>query len=256
MVELDDATRRALLSREAPPPGAEQRVLAALRTRLIPPTDGGPGSGLESTPTTDGGLSLGGSGAGGSTSGWIAHAAKIVTATIGMTSAGLLVVTVVGRAIVGEPSASNPSVPRAELIDHEHDRDRDHAASAPIEAPAEQVDEVAAPALTPTPAPASPSKPAKPAPADSMATPASTLEAELALLRAAKAAGSPTDALVSLEQHRRDFPHGILADERDALRIDSLCALDRRTEARSAAKRFLAERPDSPLRARVRDACR
>jgi hypothetical protein len=37
----------------------------------------------------------------------------------------------------------------------------------------------------------------------------------------------PEAALVRLEQHRREFPNGALAPEREVMRVEVLCALGR-----------------------------
>ncbi|HEY8376481.1 MAG TPA: hypothetical protein VIK91_08330 [Nannocystis sp.] len=76
-----------------------------------------------------------------------------------------------------------------------------------------------------------------------------SLDAELALLRAAREAltqGEPAAALVSLERHRREFPGGLLVEERMLLRAQALCELGRRAEARAAAAELVRAFPSSP----------
>jgi outer membrane biosynthesis protein TonB len=83
------------------------------------------------------------------------------------------------------------------------------------------------------------------------------LQGELALVRAAHdalRAGRPDVALERMDQHRRDYPNGALAEERDALRVSAICALGR-PDGRSEAQAFLANHPESPFVARIRDAC-
>jgi hypothetical protein len=85
---------------------------------------------------------------------------------------------------------------------------------------------------------------------------ASTLAAELALLEAAHAARDPAAALRELERHRAQVPRGELADERELLRVETLCRLDRQADARALAERFLLDRPGSAMRQRIASACR
>lgn len=102
-------------------------------------------------------------------------------------------------------------------------------------------------------APAIEPEPPAPEPA-----PASTLAEEVGLLRSAHAAlnaGDPNAALARLAEHARRFPSGTMAEERDAARVLALCRAERRDEARTAAARFLRDRPSSPLAARVRASC-
>ncbi len=85
-----------------------------------------------------------------------------------------------------------------------------------------------------------------------------SLTPELSLLRRAQAArrsGDPSRALTLLDAHARDFPSAVMAPERDAARVLTLCDLGRVEEARAARARFLDTYPNSPLSARVRAAC-
>lgn len=87
---------------------------------------------------------------------------------------------------------------------------------------------------------------------------ASGLAAEVALLRRAQGAiraGDPDGALRHLAAHARRFPSGMMTEEREAARVVALCDAGRNDEARGVARRFLRERPGSPLAARVRAAC-
>lgn len=96
------------------------------------------------------------------------------------------------------------------------------------------------------------------APSDAPATPAEALAEETRLLREANAAtraGDTARARALLDEHARRFPRGVLAEERDAERVLSLCAAGRTDEARAAAARFLATHPHSTLGARVRASC-
>jgi hypothetical protein len=85
-----------------------------------------------------------------------------------------------------------------------------------------------------------------------------TLGAETQLLRGADGAlrtGDPAHALELLDEHAVAFPDGVLAEERSAERVTTLCALGRVADARVEAARFLATRPDSPLAKVVRRSC-
>ena len=81
---------------------------------------------------------------------------------------------------------------------------------------------------------------------------------EARLLREADAAlrsGDAARAAGLLADHARQFPHGVLAEERDAQRVLVLCAAGQEDDARAEASRFLRAYPESPLAGRVRLAC-
>ncbi|MBK6689012.1 MAG: hypothetical protein IPG45_31380 [Deltaproteobacteria bacterium] len=84
------------------------------------------------------------------------------------------------------------------------------------------------------------------------------LAAEATLLHRAQSAWRNKDsqaALQVLEDHRRRYPRSQLSSERDGLRVLVLCDLGRNAEARTLAKKFLRQAPDSPLRASVEESC-
>lgn len=90
------------------------------------------------------------------------------------------------------------------------------------------------------------------------AEPASTLGAEMKLLRSAQSAlqaDNPAGALKLLDQHRRRFPKGLLTPERDIKRAVALCDLGRTKAARRAAKKFLRAHPGSTHTGRARRIC-
>jgi hypothetical protein len=77
---------------------------------------------------------------------------------------------------------------------------------------------------------------------------------ELRLLRPAQAAlaqSSFARALGLVEEHRRRFPMGHFAEEREALRVKSLLGLHRRDEAQRAVDAFRREFPESALSKRI-----
>jgi hypothetical protein len=74
------------------------------------------------------------------------------------------------------------------------------------------------------------------------------LAAESALLdiaRVAAAQGNAQRALEAVERHRRQFPSGLLSEEREALTIKALHLLGRDAEARARAARFGRSYPTS-----------
>ncbi|HEX7476405.1 MAG TPA: hypothetical protein VF331_01225 [Polyangiales bacterium] len=84
------------------------------------------------------------------------------------------------------------------------------------------------------------------------------IEEELDLVRQASVAlreGRAQAALALLREHAARFPSGMLSEERDGLRVLSLCAAGERAEAERAAAIFLARSAHSPLAAHVRKGC-
>jgi hypothetical protein len=78
--------------------------------------------------------------------------------------------------------------------------------------------------------------------------------AELDLLQGAQAAFAAHDygqTLALVREHARRFPHGRLAEEREAMRIRSLAASGRADEARQAAGEFSRRFPRSVLLPRL-----
>jgi len=89
-------------------------------------------------------------------------------------------------------------------------------------------------------------------------TRASPLDAEIVLLRDARAAlrrGDAASALALLDVHDRRFPAGALGEDCSAARIHALCALGRVDEVRVLAAQFVAAHPVSPHAAMVRASC-
>lgn len=87
---------------------------------------------------------------------------------------------------------------------------------------------------------------------------ADSLAEEVAMLSHASTelhAGRPAAALAALDEHRRKFPRGLLAQERTSARIQALCALGRMNQAQAELARLARMSPDSPHLARARKAC-
>ncbi|WP_434418122.1 hypothetical protein [Nannocystis pusilla] len=81
--------------------------------------------------------------------------------------------------------------------------------------------------------------------------------AERRLLEVAQAAlqrGAPAAALASLDEHARRFARGVLADEREVLRVLALCAEQRPDEAEAVAQALLRGGPGLFL-PRLRGSC-
>ncbi|HLT39452.1 MAG TPA: hypothetical protein VK034_24380 [Enhygromyxa sp.] len=246
MAQLDERTLRdfaRLRDRGAAPSAAKQRVFAALEVQLGGggPDDGGGESGDPSPELLgDGGASSG-----------LGYAAKVVGATLSLAAGGLLAIRVgvelaralAGPSAVADPPARAPVQPVpviASPAEHE-----------PIDPAPPKISE---PENMSRPAPARP-RPSDAAPPEPEPEPTDTLAAELALLEAAHAAADPSAALLVLERHLDRFPAGELADERELLRIENLCRLDRLADARELSDRFLLERPSSALRRRLASVC-
>ena len=84
------------------------------------------------------------------------------------------------------------------------------------------------------------------------------LLAELGLLRQAQQAlrdGSARRALELAERHAALYPSSQLGLERGALRVFALCALGRKSDARSLATELLKAAPRSPLRTSLEESC-
>ena len=99
---------------------------------------------------------------------------------------------------------------------------------------------------------------AAPAPAEAPAPAPQTkndgLSREVPLIdagRADLAAGAPSRALESLETHRREFPRGQLAAEREFLAVQALVQMNRGGEAKQRAEELATRFPSSSYAARA-----
>jgi hypothetical protein len=75
------------------------------------------------------------------------------------------------------------------------------------------------------------------------------LEREVAMIEGARGAlerGDEARALVILDAHAREFPHGVLAEEQWALRARALCESGHFAAGRDAVQRLAARSPGSP----------
>lgn len=91
-------------------------------------------------------------------------------------------------------------------------------------------------------------------PAEDTSDDAYLREAKLVAQARRALAGDPDRALALTGQVEREFPNGMLGEERRAIEIRALAALGKSSEAKRAAKAFLAEYPDGPQAAAVRRA--
>jgi hypothetical protein len=166
---------------------------------------------------------------------------------IALLTAAALVLLIAGLRRMAGPSPERP--------DHQAAQDAaraDEPARTPSRAdePAPQPAPPPAPELTPDPEPQHDRRPARTSerpPADEPQ--ATSLEAELSLLRAARSALSRHDApaaLRLLDDHARTFADGHLKEERMVLRAQALCELGDRPGAREAAAQLLRAYPNSP----------
>jgi hypothetical protein len=242
MVELDEAMRRALSEHYGPTPGAKGRVLDGLRAQLGGPggPDGSSGSSGSSGPAAP---------TGGGQAAW---AAKVVAATLSLTGAGLLTIKLgaIAVASLAGPAAPTPDATTVSVA-------RSSAPTPGLDASAAEPATVSAAANESAPAPAPTRIRERSTPTIDPTANSSDLAAELTLVRAAEQwrERDPHAALAKLEQHRSEFARGALAPEREVLRVELLCALERREQARTARDAFMASRSDPQLRARVEASC-
>jgi hypothetical protein len=69
--------------------------------------------------------------------------------------------------------------------------------------------------------------------------------------RRAQAGGDAAGAIRALDDYKREYPRGALAEESVLIRIEALARLGNVTAARSLAKKFRATHPDSPHLRRI-----
>jgi len=250
MTELDPRIQASIdRSRSGdygPPAGVEERMLAQFHARLGGPPDGDPG-GSEAGPGPK--ITAGDQ---------LLHAIKIAAAVVGLTAAGLGGVAVAGKTLRAARSPGDTIVetnadPKLEPPTSDPSTKLEAATTPPDPSgePPTQADTSEAS----TSAPASPSSPARPrSPSSAPAGAATTLAAELQLIRAARNA-PPSQALELLDRHAEQFAEGELCDEREGLRIIALCDLERFDAAGLASKRFVAGSPGALLMQRVASAC-
>ncbi|MGB1017010.1 MAG: sigma-70 family RNA polymerase sigma factor, partial [Nannocystaceae bacterium] len=157
------------------------------------------------------------------------------------------------RSASGSQKPTNSNLARAATKPHAKPFAGKHKTATEARHPATHETNEAVPE---TEAPASPTS-AEQAGAETGESP-STLGEEARLLAEAKKAlngGAPGEALLPLAEHGRRFATGSLADAREGLRIEALCALGRGREARGAAASLRRTHPDSSFSWLLADPC-
>ena len=228
--------RAALMRRardERAPADKRRTMMAALAVKLALPGAGGT-AGIATTTAA--------------TAGWLA-ALKPTLVAIGIAAGTLASIGAGARMLEPEPE------PPPAVATPEPKPSQPPVADTPRPAPRIEPAAVA-PTVEPPPPTAVPSaepKAERPPPKPSRTT-THDLQAELALLARMRDA-APAKTLELTAQHRREFPRGELAVERDLLRIIALCRLGRDDEGREALARFRKARPAAAVPTSVETAC-
>lgn len=218
-------------------PAAKAAILHDVETRigvLPPPTGGGSGA-RQARESARPGVATSAASLGG---------AKLVIALAATFALG--VATGLG---VAPSRTANPAPPAAPVA----------LSPAPITSAARDIelpDLPEPPAVISAPAVAAPPRFENRAPP---AVSARGLAAERGLLdvaRVALARGDATEALTAVERHRREYPEGVLVEEREALAVKALVALGRRDEARARAEQFERRFPNGLMLPAVKGVVR
>jgi len=195
--------------------------------------------------------------AAGAALGSAAGAAKAATgasvfAGLGVKIAAAVAVSAVAAAVVvGQlDSKRAPEVPSAAV---HKPQPAQPAASTPSTTEAPTTDQAV------EPQPSEPAAPQKPTPPSTRsANPAHEMEEEAALLHQAQSAwraGQSAQALQLANQHAQRFPHSQLGNERDVLRVLSLCKLGQVHAAKQVGARLLRTAKGSPWYQSVAESC-
>jgi predicted lipid-binding transport protein (Tim44 family) len=226
MSELNSDTRRLVdLARAARTPAAEDKLRVA--RRLAAPLAASAAVGTAVGAAKAGGL-----------------------ASIGLKLAAVALVGAVGAVVTLRQLEPAPVVipPPARQV---------AAASATADAKSEPV--VSSPAVSapvePTPAANAPHASTKSAPSSK---PSDDLAQEAALLHQAQAAwraGQSAEALALANQHAERYPRSQLGNERDVLRVLTLCKLGQVQTARQVGARLLRKAKGSPWYQSVAESC-
>jgi hypothetical protein len=256
MAELHEQVRRdleILRDRQSPPPGADERVLAAVEAIGF-----GPEGPFEPDPDPD----VGWDGAANDAVGHAGHVttgaqlvwvAKIVAVTLALTGAGLLGVGATARVIRDSRASSSPVMSGANTTAPEI-ATTDAGSETPTPIAEREATELETTEPEPAAAERTHSTTPLPLPATEVQHP-DPLAAELALIEAARMAKDAGAALELLRQHERRFADGLLATERELLIIEQLCELGQFEPARARDRRMFADRRDAPQRARLFELC-
>lgn len=234
MSELNpDARRLVDLARQARTPGESDKLRIAERLAVPLATGAALGSAV--------GLAKAATGAEvASAGGWLSSLGAKVTAAVAVTAVG-------GAVVVSQLAAPAPEAqPQPTPVAPAPQQVTLPAARAPEPIPAAPEPAVSEPIVQPK-ASAAPS-----------VQPAPELAQEAALLHEAQAAwraGQSARALELASQHAQRFPRSQLANERDVLRVLSLCKLGQVQAAKQIGARLLSKAKGSPWYQSVAGSC-
>jgi hypothetical protein len=236
-----DARRLVDLAREARTPGDHDKLRIAERL-AIPLAAGVIAGSAASAAKAAGAAEIASAGAG-------KAASASLLSSVGAKIAAVVAVATVGTAVVVSNLNTQPVTPPPAPASETR------TAPAPLPEPAVTIAEEKAP----EPAPAI-EEPKAPPPSPAIVhstTPAHELAQEAALLHEAQSAwraGQSTQALQLANQHAQRFPRSQLADERDVLRVLSLCKLGQVQAAKQVGTRLL-RKTKAPWYQSVADSC-
>ncbi|MBN9161352.1 MAG: hypothetical protein BGO98_14950 [Myxococcales bacterium 68-20] len=261
MIDDSKGARRARLRHTLVKAGREERAPDALRSRLLEiaaassVTTAAAASSAAQPPANGGAVT-----AAKMTASWKMLGAVVALGALAATS--IVVRTVTETPPPPEPVATAPQSVSAgpPVIEPTTPPEPEPAPIAKVEAlpspprptPSAKAEAVRAPVVAAA-APAAPSAREEP-PSTSPPLNATRLGDEMKrveAIRSAASAGRPGEALRLLEEYRTEFPSGVLSEETEVLRVESLARLGRTRAAAQLARRFLAERPRSPYASRI-----
>jgi hypothetical protein len=171
-------------------------------------------------------------------------------ASLGVKVAALVAVGVAATALAVTQLGSHPEAGAPKLPPAPGPAPQVVAPVLPSAEPAPVLPENLPEAVEPAPPKAVPSAPHAPK--------ADELMEEAALLHQAQAAwraGQSSEALKLASQHAQRFPHSQLANERDVLRVLSLCKLGQQAAAKRVGARLLKTAKGSPWYQSVASSC-
>lgn len=267
------ADERALLSAGRsmdPPPGAQEKVWAALQVHLGP--GGGDGGGSSGNSAANGSSGAGSSGAGSSGASISTAVGGIKGVVVGLAAMGTIAGVIAALASTSPTMPAKMDIPKPPVVEELPVPTADLPAEKPSVPNELTVDSVApSPSSSPLPADVQPKQKSSPrvsntkpgvvdkAPVEEAARArqerASRLREESRSLGDARAAlrrGDAASALEKLDAMGGRFPDGVLGQEREVLAIEALARAGQRTAASARAAAFLQAHPTSPHATKVR----
>jgi hypothetical protein len=234
--DLNPETRRLVeLARQARTPGGDAKLRIA--ERLAVPLAVGAAAGSAATAAK---AAVG-----------AATAAKAGGVGLSLKLAALVAVGAIGAAALVVTRQSPEPAPQAPSV-----QPADTPKAVLLEPSREPTPPTAVPEALPLEPPAPSRAPA--APGVHSSKPGDELAAEAALLHQAQAAwraGQSAQALALANQHAQRFPRSQLANERDVLRVLSLCRLGQKQNAKQVGARLLEKAKGSPWYQSVAESC-